>query len=272
MKYIILIVVALAVAFGAITMMGKAKPAPVIDESKFVLVATMDLLPGQFIISGQHVTFVEMQESDIKPNFMRKKDNPPSLYEGAVVRGKIKAGEPIQREQIFAPKDGGFLSAVLYPGMRAVSVGVDAISANAGFIFPGDRVDLLLTHEVTGLDGKQSFATETFLEDVRVLAVDQQVNNPNNQATVPKTVTLEVKPKQAEEVLVAAQLGKISLVLRSVGSSSDTANEEKTFTTDNDVSKILDKSRNGNTVTVTRGKDTVTINSEETNQGQSSEQ
>jgi pilus assembly protein CpaB len=148
---------------------------------------------------------------------------------------------------------------VLYPGKRAISVGVDVVSANAGFIFPGDKVDLLLTHSIDNADGKKSFATETFIEDVRVLAIDQQVNNPEKKALVPKTVTLEVTPKQAEKILVAQELGKISLILRSSGSvtfNNVTDVRAETYTRDSEVSKVLDRSGEDRNidVTITRGK------------------
>ena len=201
-----------------------------------------------------------MDEKQIKSNYLLKKNVNISEIEGSVVRGLIKAGEPIQKDKIVTPKEGGFLSAVLNPGTRAISVGVDVVSANAGFIFPGDHVDLLLTHAVDNVDSKKSFATETFLEDIRVLAIDQQVNNPEKKTMVPKTVTLEVTPKQAEKVLVAQELGKISLILRSSGSvtfTNVTDVKAQTYTRDSDVSKILGytpSSENSVDVTITRGK------------------
>jgi pilus assembly protein CpaB len=241
--------------------------APVVDDGNKVLVAVADIKPGMFIIGGQHVNWADMPEKDIKPNYMIKKNTPPVNYEGAVARDSFKAGEPIIKDKIVTPRDGGFLSAVLYPGMRAISVGVDVVSANAGFIFPGDKVDLLLTHQIDSPDGKRSFATETFVEDVRVLAVDQTVMSANNQTMVPKTVTMEVTPKQAEEVLVATQLGKISLVLRAIGSTTfNDVNSVKTYTKDNEVSRLIrDSSPYDGTVTITRGRDSSTVSTGEAN-------
>ena len=161
------------------------------------------------------------------------------------------------------------MSAVLQPNMRAISVGVDVVSANAGFIFPGDKVDLLLTHEIDTPNGEKSHATETFVEDVRVLAIDQHVSNPDNKAVIPKTVTLEVTPKQAEEVLVAEELGTISLILRSVGSVTitDVKNVvEKTYTKDNEVSRVINEYKPNpasiTSITITRGKVTSNVSLE----------
>ncbi len=123
---------------------------------------------------------------------------------------------------------------------------MDETSGNAGFIFPGDRVDLILTHSVKSdeMSGKDSLASETFVENVRVLATDQSVENPDNTAVLAKTVTIEVTKRQAEKINVAKDLGKISLSLRSLAphegeeeESLQEAGEE--FTRDSDVSPIL---------------------------------
>jgi pilus assembly protein CpaB len=257
MRYAILVVVGLVLAVGVAMMLKTPKTDTPEEDGNKVLVAKVDLQPGTFIVVANHIDFVAMKDSEIQPNYLQKKNVNLADINGAVIRNLIKAGEPLQKEKIVTPKEGGFLSAVLYPGTRAISVGVDVVSANAGFIFPGDRVDLLLTHSVDQGDGKKSFASETFLEDIRVLAIDQQVNNPENKALVPKTVTLEVTPKQAEKVLVAQQLGKIALILRSSGSVTfnDITNvESQTYTRDSEVSKILSGGGGDVDVTITRGK------------------
>lgn len=261
MRYLILVVVGLVLAVGVAMMLAPKKQAqnPENDGEK-VLTARGDLQPGSFIIVANHINFVDMDEKDIKPNYLQKKNVNLAEIDGAVVRNLIKAGEPIEKEKIVTPKEGGFLSAVLYPGTRAISVGVNVVSANAGFIFPGDRVDLLLTHSVNSMDGGKSYATETFVENIRVLAIDQQVNNPDHKALIPKTVTLEVTPKQAEKILVAEEIGKISLILRSSGSVSFnnvTDVKSQTYTRDSEVSKILGGSGGAAyDVTITRGKST----------------
>lgn len=260
MRYAILIVLALVLAIGAAVFLKGSDPKPVenpADDGEKVLIAKAELLPGTFIVVANHIDFVKMDEKDIKPGFMQKKNVNLAEIDGAVVRNLIKAGEPIQKEKIVTPKEGGFLSAVLYPGKRAISVGVDVVSANAGFIFPGDKVDLLLTHGVDNPGGGQkSFVTETFVEDVRVLAIDQQVNNPEHKTLVPKTVTLEVTPKQAEEILVAEQLGKISLILRSSGTTGVAGQDStsRSYTKDSEVSKVLNSDDKDIPVTITRGK------------------
>lgn len=115
-----------------------------------------------------------------------------------VARRAIQKGEPILKTVLVKSNEGGFMSAVLEPGKRAVSIAVDSTSGNAGFIFPGDKVDLILTHSVTN-QSVQTRASETFVEDVRVLAVDQMLDNPENKAVLAKTVTLEVTPNRPKK-------------------------------------------------------------------------
>ena len=127
------------------------------------------------------------------------------------------------------PGDRGFLAAVLGPGMRAVTVGVDAVSGLAGLVWPGDRVDLILTQSQDGSDvpPARRVSGETVLHDVRVLAIDRQLmqgatsESPETQAA--RTVTLEVTPADAERVVVAARLGHLSLSVVAVAQATEAA-------------------------------------------------
>ena len=132
---------------------------------------------------------------------------------------------------------GGLLSAVLNPGMRAVSISVTPNTNGApfvsGFVLPGDYVDLIVTREInrTISNGREQEArkivfSKIFVQNVRVLAVDQALDNPDNKAIVAKTVTVEVTPTQAQEVAVAAELGKISVSLRSAVKTESSAEEK----------------------------------------------
>jgi len=138
---------------------------------------------------------------------------------GTVVRFPITAGEPVTQGGLVAPGDRGFLAAALSPGMRAITVPVNANTAVAGFVFPGDRVDLLMTHDANGLK-----ATETILRNLRVLATDQSTsqNTVDGKTSVRtfSTVTLEVTPKIAEKISVAQTVGTLSLSLRPIADSA----------------------------------------------------
>lgn len=180
---------------------------------------------------------------------------------GAVARRRIFANEPISPDQLIHRGDRGIGAAVVSPGMRAISIGISAQSASGGFIAPGDYVDVLLSAEIDVVDGNGKslkgvavempdgdsllkFATETVLRNVKVLAIDQSLGHSEDQgpADVGKTATLEVSPRDAEKLLNAAQIGGLTLVLRSlvVDASQDDADafeDPFNFTTDMSTSR-----------------------------------
>ena len=140
---------------------------------------------------------------------------------GTVVRHPMTAGEPVTQGSLVAPGDRGFLAAALGPGMRAVTVPVSARTGVAGFVFPGDRVDMVLTQTVNGDEGTALRTSETILTNLRVLATDQSTETTVNEAgrTVVRafrTVTMEVTPRIAEKIAVAQTIGTLSLSLRSI--------------------------------------------------------
>jgi pilus assembly protein CpaB len=210
--------------------MGQQAAAP----KSQVLVAAADIPAGSFVRAEYHLKLADWPQDNITPAMLTSETVQPSDYEGAVARRAISTGEAITNSMLVKSNEGGFMSAVLEPGKRAVSIPVDPTSGNAGFIFPGDRVDLILTHKID-LNGGEERASETFIEDVRVLAVDQMLDNPENKAVLAKTVTLEVTPKQAEEINVAKDLGKISLSLRSLATKKDSTDDAAAPTTFDEV-------------------------------------
>jgi pilus assembly protein CpaB len=144
---------------------------------------------------------------------------------GTVVRVAVTAGQPITRGALVAPGDRGFLAAALGPGMRAVTVPVSALTGVAGFVFPGDRVDMVLTQNVAGTDGPPLKVSETILRNLRVLATDQRArptvdDKGNTVVSKYKLVTLEVTPRLAEKITVAQTIGTISLSLRSLADNA----------------------------------------------------
>ena len=142
---------------------------------------------------------------------------------GAMLRRSLVTGEPVLQADVMRPGDHGFLAAVLSSGMRAASVGVDNVSGSAGLIWPGDRVDLILTQTLDNpaLPPARRVAAETVLSDVRVIAIDQMLARgvaPGGDgvgSSSSRTVTLEVTSSQAERIAVATRLGRLSLAVRS---------------------------------------------------------
>lgn len=216
---VILAFVILVFLGGVLSFKGEKKPeAPRLQ----VIVANADIVAGQFVRADTHLALADWPKENITDAMLTNENSKVSDFDGAVARRAFAKGEPMLKNQMVRSTEGGFMAAVLDGGKRAVSIAVDSTSGNAGFIFPGDRVDLILTHSVSR-QSVQSRASETFIEDVRVLAVDQRLDNPENKAVLAKTVTLEVTPKQAEEINLAKDLGKISLSLRSLASSKKPA-------------------------------------------------
>ncbi len=268
----LLLLGASAIFFGRawlLAQQGQPAPQPVAEAPKptvaMVMVAKTDIPIGSFLREDM-LGWQAWPNDSMDPNYMIQGTNDPRTqapYDtkslvGTVARLPISAGQPITNAKIVHPGEQGFLAAALKPGMRAITIGVSEVSGIAGLAFPGDRVDLLLTHEVegTGTNGQKRHASETVLENIRVLAIDQSLNHQSDPAkngvaaTVGKTATIEVSPKQAEMVAVAGTLGSLSLALRSLASTDggttitdirDIPDPDRgtTFTMDTDVSRVM---------------------------------
>jgi len=191
--------------------------------TELVLVATRWLPAGALLRPGD-VTWGEMVVADAVASDIVQGSVNQSDYVGAVTRRAFAAGEPIWGIALIKPGDSEFLVAALRPGFRAISIAVDAPQSGAGLVLPGDRVDVILTQSFGngGGDAAHKSVGETVLRDLRVIAVDQTLvvvpkpaepGGTPGDARIPKTVTLEVTERQAEQLLVAEQLGKIELSL-----------------------------------------------------------
>ena len=228
---VVVLVAFLVLALGLRSRVGNQ------EEGIKVLGAVTDISVGDFVRNGQQIGFIDWPEDKITETMIASNQAQITEYDGAVARRAIQKGAPILKSDLVKSTEGGFMSAVLDAGKRAVSISVDATTGNAGFIFPGDHVDLILTLAVNK-DGQQARASETIIEDVRVLAIDQMMGNTENKAVLAKTVTLEVTPRQAEEINVAKDLGKLSLSLRSL--ASDTATKDPQTTGDTPAALTFD--------------------------------
>jgi len=216
-RSLIVLVLGVVIALGtALSLRSRVAGEDASVGKEQVLVAAADIPAGTFVRADANLIMVDWPKDNITPGMITSATAKTADFNGAVARRAITKGEAIQANTLVRSTEGGFMSAVLEPGKRAVSIAVDATTGNAGFIFPGDRVDLILTHTFNKTANNEMRASETFIENVRILAVDQSLDNPENKAILAKTVTLEVSPKQAEEINVAKDLGKISLSLRSL--------------------------------------------------------
>ena len=250
-RRLLFVMIALCVSGGTIVLgriwsqpqvvVAAAPAAPPVQPATRILVAQGTLAEGQFV-RAENLRWQAWPADGIAASYELEGKTRVEDLIGSVVRAAINDGEPITDGRIVRPGDRGFMAAVLTPGYRAVTVQVTVSSGIAGFVFPGDRVDLLLTMALQAdrKDEPQRHASETLLTDLRVLAVDQRADDQNKEVVVEKTATLEVTPKQAETIAVASELGNMTLSLRSLGhgEGSDPA-PAASQTWDNDATHIL---------------------------------
>ena len=190
----------------------------------------------------------------------------PKGLSGRVVRSPLATGEPVTRGSLVSQGERGFLAAILSPGMRAVTVQLSPTSGLGGFVFPGDRVDVILNHTIEKTRTEKYNLSETVFQNVRVLGVDQRTDTVGGDIRIAKTATLEVTPKMAEKMVMLDSIGTLSLSLRSLAANGDTTDgnpdsppvgETLSHTMGNEISKFLPalgkQADEGPTVRVTRG-------------------
>ena len=222
------------VGFGTVAWISTRPPpppphvaAPPPPAKIAVLGAARPLRAGS-LLKPEDLAAKEILVSDRSDDMSADTPDARRALSGAMVRRSLSVGEPVRASDVMRPGDHGFLAAVLQPGMRAVTVAVDATTGAAGLIWPGDRVDLILTQTIqaAAMPLGHRVAAETVLSNVRVIAIDQQLvqgadaNQTDNQA---RTVTLEVTQEQAVSVSVATRLGRLSLSVRSADAGTNVA-------------------------------------------------
>jgi pilus assembly protein CpaB len=243
-------VFAVVSALAARSMLSST-PTPVVaasiipqQEGPKVLVAQR-ALPVGTIITADAVNFQAWPKDMVQDAYFVDGKIDRNKLMGTVVRYPVTAGQPLTQGALVAPGDRGFLAAALGPGMRAITIPVSDMTGVAGFIFPGDHVDLMLTQSVKGTGNQADLkTTETVLRNLRVLATDQTTDSEVvNGKTVVKpghAVTLEVTPRIAEKIEVAQTIGSLSLALRSIAdnqSDLDKAIAEGTVKVPNGTNK-----------------------------------
>jgi pilus assembly protein CpaB len=225
MKAARIVVLTVAIAAGGIAALlaGRSK-APEVKPEAAVKVDTVDVLVARADIPmGQAVTPADIQwqawpASAATGNFIRKNNRPQAIEDlaGQIARVPFVAGEPIREAKLVNAKGSGFMAAILPSGRRAVSTQISPETGAGGFILPNDHVDVLLSRRDKDAAG-ESRGSETILTNIRVLAIDQAIEEKGGQkVVVGKTATLELTPGQAETLVMAQQLGTLALSLRSV--------------------------------------------------------
>ncbi len=237
---------------SGVTQTEQATQAQVIPSTR-ILVAEKDLKIGT-IITPEHLTPQVWPDAALNPAY-HIADGKKADLAGNVVRKLITAGEPITKTALVSQGERGFLAAILAPGMRAVTVKLNAESGIGGFIFPGDRVDVILTHQVKDNENFNHTVSETILTNIRVLGVDQRSEATENKVKLGKTATLEVSPPVAEKVTMLSKLGSLSLSLRALAGAENTGGRAAQRTFGSDITNLIPRLDGGakGKVTIVRG-------------------
>lgn len=227
------LIVAIGAAFGVNQMMRGASAPPVQAAAApkplgpSILVATRQLPVGT-IIGPDAFRFQAWPEELVEKNYFVKEKTDVATLVGTVVRHAVTAGQPVTQGSLVHPNDRGFLAAALGAGMRAVTVKVSQEQGVGGFVFPGDRVDVILTQELRVKEASdypddQLHVAETIINNIRVLATDQRYEAEDDEGKTPVrtfgSVTLEATPEIAQRIAVAQVMGKLSLSLRPLAES-----------------------------------------------------
>ncbi|WP_445503552.1 Flp pilus assembly protein CpaB [Microvirga sp. G4-2] len=212
-----------AIVFGGLAaflsrefLLGLATPAPAPKASTMV-VASQPLEFGANL-TGDNLREIQWPGDPLEGSF---KTVAELLKDGRrLTLVSMQRNEPILASKITGPNQRATLSTLIEEGMRAVSVNVDEVRGVAGFILPGDRVDVVLTRGDRGMSSESGPVADVLLQNVKVLAIDQVANERTDKPTLAKAVTLELDIQQSQKVILAQGVGRLSLVLRQAGEAS----------------------------------------------------
>ncbi len=218
------------------------KPVPTTE----VLVVTRNVGIASVLSSGD-LNWESWPDRGLNEHYITRRSRPHALDElgGAAARQPLFTGEPVTEDKLILMRDGSFLAAVLPHGGRAITLKIDEATGLAGLILPGDRVDVIVTHEVpvkvaSGVVPERQVVSETIVHELRVLAIDQELKQEGNKPPkLGKTVTLAVDIGQAEAIAVAEKLGTLTLSLCSAFGAAVADARERPYTSASDISGAL---------------------------------
>lgn len=233
MKKARIFVLIVALAAGGLAALLAARsgdtPAPPPVQTKIdtveILIAKNDIAMGQSV-TEKDIQWQVWPASAASPNFVRRRDRPDAISQvaGSIARTPFVVGEPIREAKLIKGNGSGFMAAILPSGMRAISTEISPETGAGGFILPNDRVDVILSRrdkEAEKASGIEIFTSEIILSNVRVLAIDQTIEEKDGQrVVVGKTATLELSPDQAKSLALSRQQGTLTLALRSIADSN----------------------------------------------------
>ena len=221
---VVVLVIALAAGGLAAMLASRSDPPPPVlvapppqaqIETTEILVAKDDVGVGQ-TLTVENMSWQIWPAENTGSQFIQKKNRPGAIGEmtGSIVRIAFAGGEPIREAKVIKAGTSGYIAALLPQGMRAIAMEISPEAGAGGFILPNDHVDVILTR-VERVSQEEFFTAETILADVRVLAIDQTVEEKNGQRViVGKIATVALSPRQTETLALARRMGALSLALR----------------------------------------------------------
>jgi len=212
------IVLGLVAVYIANIYIGGSKQQAELQGTSKVAVAAIPMAFGTELTPDK-VRFVDYPKASIPPGAYADGVQLLPAGQKRFALMPISVNEPILADKISAPGAGASMAALLPEGMRAATVRIDDVSGVAGFVQPNDTVDVLITRTVQGAAGAAQ-VTDVLLQNVRVLAIDQQAKNPDGTPKVGRTATFEVAPLDAQKLALAQTTGSLSLVLRKPGEAN----------------------------------------------------
>ncbi|WP_439626036.1 Flp pilus assembly protein CpaB [Shinella sp.] len=201
---------------------GPALPQAVVEREPTInVLVAKESLPVGARLNPETLAWTAWPEGSVVEGFITDQNRPDAMetLNGAVVRLPVFNGEPIRQEKI-ADSSNRIMSSLLPSGKRAVATEISVATGAGGFILPNDRVDVIMVRK----SAEGLYITETVLANVRVLAIDQQIqeNEDGSKAAVGTTATLELTPDQTKVIAVAQQMAeRLSLALRSVADAQE---------------------------------------------------
>ena len=229
-------------------MAAAQKPKPVTTSEVLVVKAPVGITGT---LSSSDLHWEAWPDDGIDSHYITRKARPDAIDKlaGSAARQPLFAGEPVTEDKLILRLNGGFLAAVLPEGDRAISLKVDEASGIAGLLLPGDRVDVILTHDMPVKEGEgpngtptmtKGFVSETIVRDLAVLAVDQDLKHDDKgSAKVGKTVTMAVTEAQAEAIALGRVMGSLTLSLRSAFGGAAPDQRAQPYTSGSDISGAI---------------------------------
>ncbi|MCE9650602.1 MAG: Flp pilus assembly protein CpaB [Parvibaculum sp.] len=209
-----------------------AQPQVVQAPTTEVLVASTNIDRGSRLTSGD-LRWQSWPDTALGEGFVTRKQKPDAIaaMTGSLARSSMANGEPVTEGKLVDVKSGGFMSALLTPGKRAVAIVISPETGAGGFVLPNDRVDIVQTRRISqeGPNGPEEIVQgEMLLQNIRVLAIDQRFKDDGGeQVAIGKTATVELTPAQAEAVAVAQVEGPLILSLRGLSENAGEVGEER---------------------------------------------